>query len=174
MNKKSWSPEELAEHDDLMAEVCDATKDSRQRVQLFLSKITDAVQARRLWARDLERYATYLGAATYVKHWDKARREVAVSYNGRLLTKPAVVGITGIDGAGDPVFQQRLFFFFSWEEIERKRTEYMRQIQAYKVDIHICDRLLALRDLAPAAINPDEAARSIGTSVEEWLSEVSA
>lgn len=173
MTDKHWSADERAEYEALMSRVLAATETTRERVDLMEDLVTDAIQAHRFWASDVERESRRAGYAARIKRHEKERETVLVSYEGRLLSKPRVIGTTRrIDG--HPVAVQGLIEVMTWDELEAKRADYLVQIRAYDVNIATIDRLLALRDLAPGAATPEEAATSIGTTVDEWLGEVAS
>jgi hypothetical protein len=128
-----------------------------------------------MWARDLLVQFVQTGAQTELKRWRKAnQRMVAVAPDGRLLSLPRVVGVRIPDEAGVAVHQQHIFDLLTWDQIEQKINEYLRQVSAYRDDIFLATVLLELRELAPGASTPQEAASRLGTTVDAWLDERTA
>ena len=110
-----------------------------------------------------------MGASTVLKNWKKSQRTVAVSYEGEVITKARTIGVKRQDDAGESYDTQMLFDFTTWEELDEKRTSILQVIRSYSATVAMIDKLLALRDLAPDAINPSQAAAHLGTTLDAWL-----
>jgi hypothetical protein len=169
MSHPSWSPEEREEFEALCEEAWTSSDSTRARTEEFLRLLHDAEQGRRLFAKDTLREAEGIGAASILKRWNKRTNRVAVSYDGKVLSKPRTIGTTRADAAGNRYAVQTLFDYMTFEEIETKVREYLRQVSAYRENIYIGTRLLELRDMAPDARTPAEACKQIGTTVDAFL-----
>jgi hypothetical protein len=174
VNRGTWTPEDREEHDAILTEAWGAARSTAGRVEKYLSLINDAIQARRFFARDVENDMKRTGARAQLKRWHKARAQVAVSYQGRVISKPRVIGTDRTDEEGRVYTTQTLFDFMTWDEIENKIREYAAQVQSYRANIALCLRLLELHDAAPSAATPAEAVEMLGTSMETWLGEEAA
>lgn len=164
-----WSPEECEAYDALCAEAWASSETTRGRTEAYLAMVDDAVQAHEFFARDVEADFRQRGASAQLKAWRKRQQTVVVSYEGKLLTKPRTIGTRRTDADGRTYATQELFDFNTWDEIEAKVREYIKQAQAYSVNIAIGTRLLELRDAAPGAATPAEAVVQLGTTIEAWL-----
>lgn len=174
MKRAAWSSKEIEEHDQLLDEACKSPL-ARDRIETFLAGIEDGIQAHRKWAKDVERTIRSTGAGNYIKTFRKQYRSINVAFNGKILTKPAERGTTEIDDEGQKVNVRKLFYTWTFDQIRTKRGEYLKQIRSYTVDVATMDRLLAMVDLAPDAATPEDAAKTMRTTVEAWLlDEVSA
>jgi len=168
VSDKGWSEEERAEYEVLMARVLAESEAMVERVDLMDQLVQDAVQAHRFWASEVEQESRRAGYAARIKRYEKERHTALVSYQGTLLTKPRVIGTTRrVEGRAVAV--QTLFDAMTWDELAAKRADYLVQIRAYDANVATIDRLLALRDLAPDAMTPEQAATAIGTTVDTWL-----
>ncbi len=169
MNVITWSPEERAEYQALCEEAWAASDRQAQRINAYLAALHDAEQAQRFYAREVLAEAERRGAEALLKGWQKDRQRIAVAHDGRVLNRSRVVGTTRRDESGQTFATQTLFDLLTWDEIEAKVTEFSRQVRAYRDNIILAMRLLGLRDLAPESHTPDEAARSLGITVEDFL-----
>lgn len=169
MSRQSWSPEEKDEYEALCREAWESSESTKARTDEFLRLLHDAEQARRLFAIDTLRDIEAIGAASLLKRWNKSSNRVAVAYDGRVLSKPRTVGTTRADDSGNRYAVQALFDYMSFDEIEAKVSEYLRQVSAYRENIYLGTRLLELRDQAPGALTPAEACARLGTTVEAYL-----
>jgi hypothetical protein len=168
IDRAAWSPEERAEFEALLAEVCDASRDTTGRLNLMEALINDAIQAHRPWATEVQRSARREGYAREIKrHQDRQRAMVA--YDGRVLSVPAVQARKVVDADGAVSYQRELIELWSWDELEAKRREAVQAARTYTDKIAHYDRLLILRELAPDAATPAEAAEQLGLDLGEWL-----
>lgn len=167
---RTWSQQDRDEYETACSEAWDSAESTRERSQHFLGVTEGAAQAQRPWASSLLDDFMETGAAAELKRWRKrTQRVVAVAFDGRLLNRPRVVGVVRLAEDGARVSDQMLYDFLTWEQIEEVRTGHLRQISAYRDNVYIESLLLELRDLAPGTATPDEAARSLGTTVDAWL-----
>jgi len=170
VRKVGWAPEWVAEYSEMMEEVVLSTPDSALRIAAFLSKLHDAVQAQRPWAFDLEADIRRRGAAGEVSSYAKSRVAPAlISFDGRLLTKPAVAGFKRIRGDGQKWIAQELITVAPWEELRAKRSEHLTLEKTYGSNVALYDKLLALETMAPGSANPVQASKQLGIDLEEYL-----
>lgn len=168
IDRAAWSPEERAEFEALLSAVVIASRDSSDRLDLMDELITDAIQAHRPWATEVARAARREGFAREIKrHQDRER--VSVSYDGRVLSVPAVQARKVVDSSGVVTYQRGLIELWTWEELREKRKEAVHATRTYSEKIAHYDRLLMLADLAPDSATPAEAAEQLGVSLGDWL-----
>lgn len=171
MSKRlSWSPEDHEEFAGLLDAVF-AIPASTERYDAAVGMLLDAEQAHRPWAHDLVQETLRLGMQQLLRRERDRRASVAVSFDGRVVTKPRVQSVKRTDDDGEKVEQQSLIDFWTWEEIEAKAAEYLRAAQGFREGWGMCRRLLQLRDRVPGALTPADACAGLGTTVEAWLSE---
>lgn len=171
MNRNAWSDDERVEYDLLCDVAWHYSRKSGERNARYIELLRDAEQAQRYFAKDCLDDAVHIGAASHLKSW-RARQQrgrIPVSYEGKILSARRVIGTTEINEDGDAAYTQELFDFFTWEQLEAKAQEYVRNIRAYRFDLDVVLRLLELRDLVPEAGTPAEAVEHLGTTIEEFL-----
>jgi hypothetical protein len=175
VNQKTWTAEDRDEFDRICYESEAEGESTGERAQFMGDKIDDAVQAHRVFARDAHREALTRGYLSIFKGWQKSQQKpVVVAHDGQLLNKPRVIGTNRARDDGSVYYQQTMFDFMTWEELAKKRYEYLTQIRAYRGNVATVDKLLALRELAPNANTPAQAAEVVGTTLEAWLGEEAA
>lgn len=174
MNERTWDEDDRAEYDAACREAWESGDSTRQRINSFLSMLHDAIQAHRPWAHEVEREALRRGAGSLLNRWNKAKNQIPVAYDGRVLSKPRSIGTRRTDESGDSYSTQTLFDFMDWSELAEKKREYLIQVKAYTANVAVIDRLLALHELVPTASNPADACKQLNTTVETWLAEVPA
>jgi hypothetical protein len=167
ISRSAWDPKEREEYDALLAEVCAATTDSTERLDLFEQKLADAIQAQRPWAGDVARACRRFGLGKEITRHE-GRSRALVSYLGDILSVPSVQArrVT-VDGVNH--YQRELIYVWTWDELIEKRAEALRSRRTYTANIQLYDRLLALRELSPDAASPADAATSLGLDLDEWL-----
>jgi hypothetical protein len=172
---RTWSPQDREEYEVACAEAWDHAEGTRERALHFLALVQDAAQAHRPWALSLLDEFLESGSASELKRWRKrTQRVVAVAHDGRVLDRPRVVGVVRQRDDGARYSDQTLYDLLTWEQIEEVHAGYLRQISAYRDNAYITSLLLELRNLAPAAMTPREAAELLGTTVDAWLDERTA
>ncbi|MCA1570811.1 MAG: hypothetical protein LC798_10940 [Chloroflexi bacterium] len=171
MNVAGWSPEEKAEFSELCDKAWVAADSTGERVAEFDRLLRDAEQAHRFYASDVAREARRLGLAVILKNWHKAHRRMAFAHNGQMLDRPRIVGTKITDEAGQMYDVQTLFDYLTWDQIEDKIVAYSRNVKTYRDNIALARKVLALRDLAPSAATPAEAASALGISLDDYLTE---
>lgn len=168
IDRGAWSPEEREEFDALLADVVATSSDTTDRLNLADKLLTDAIQAHRPWASEVATSCRREGMAREIKrHQDRQR--VAVAYNGRVLSVPAVQARKVVDTDGAVSYQRELIELWTWAELLDKRAEAIRAQVTYSEKVAHYDRLLALRELAPASDSPAEAAEHLGIDLDSWL-----
>lgn len=168
INRAAWKPVEREEFEELLAEVVGSSPDTTARLDLLDRLLADAIQAHRPWATEVARSARREGLAREIKrHQD--RRRVSVSYDGRVLSVPAVQARKVVDAAGAVTYQRELIELWTWDELETKRREAVQATRTYTEKVAHYDRLLTLHVLAPASSTPAEAAEALGIDLAEWL-----
>lgn len=170
MPGRAWSQEDRDEYNAACAEAWASGDSTGSRGRRLHEVIADAVQAHRPWALDLLRQFCERGAQAELKAWRKATFPMtAVSHDGRLISKTRVVGVERHHDDGGRYVTQALFDLMTFAEIEQKVRDYQSQVRAYGDNIDVARRLLKLRDLAPDAATPADAAASLNTTVDAWL-----
>lgn len=171
MNPLGWSDDDRTEFDMLVDKAL-AIPSVAVRRSVFLDGLETALEARKLWARDVfTDYQTWGTDRLLKAEQEKRRPRVPVSYRGRVIGKmPRTTGVRRRDGNGFLEHQRALIEYQTWDELRARRSEYAAQVRALEVDIAGIDRLLELEDLVPGASTPAEACEIRGTTVEEWLS----
>jgi hypothetical protein len=172
VRSNTWPEGEWDEFEELCRNAERLGESTGHRARLFGDMIEGAVQAHRIFARDIEREALRRGFLSIFRQWQKSHGgPVVVSHDGRILTKSRVIGVRRSGPDGTEHHQQLLFDYCTWDELGTKRKEYIAAMRGYGDDIAVIDRLLALRELAPESTTPAEAAKELGTTVDAWLAE---
>lgn len=167
INRNAWSDADKDEYEDLLAEICNATNDTRERLDLFEDKLTDAVQAHRQWALDVARQSRRAGLAKEITRFEDRNRAL-VSFDGQLLSVPRTQS-RKVVVAGEVTYQRELITVWTWSQLAEKRDEVIKARRAYTAKVQQYDRLLALRILAPGSGSPAEAAEALGLDIDEYL-----
>lgn len=167
INRAHWKPGERAAYDKLLAEIVAATNDTTTRLNLFESKLNDAVQAHRPWATEVERACLRTGMGKEISRYQDRNRAL-VSYNGRILNLPAVQA-RKVRVDNEVHYQRELIELWTWAEIVDKRAETIKAQRTYTEKIAHYDRLLALRVMSPDSKTPVDAASKLGIDIEEFL-----
>lgn len=168
INRNAWGSDERKEYDALLAEVIASTSRTSERLDLFQSRIADAVQAHRPWARDVERSAARAGLAKEIKAYQDRNRAM-VAYNGTVLNLPRVQSRIVRDETGETYHQRELIELWSWQQLADKRAEALRGRKTYSEKVAHYDRLLALREMCPESVTPADAAKQLGINLDEFL-----
>lgn len=174
VNRRPWLPEEQEEYDAMIESIIASTTDTTKRLDVFESRLTDALQAQRYWARDVERACLRKGMAAEIKNFQDRRNRALVSHDGRVLNLPKAQGRTVRTAAGSVAHDRALIEVWSWEQILDKRAADLRARRHYDDRIAYLDRLLALRELCPESASPADAATQLGIDLDEFLVEQKA
>lgn len=167
INRATWSPRDKDEYEDLLAEICNETNDTSERLDLFEDKLIDAVNAQRQWALDVARASRRAGLGKEITRFEDRNRAL-VSFDGQLLSVPRTQS-RKVKVAGEVTYQRELIVVWSWDEIAEKREDVIKASRTYTAKVQQYDRLLALRVLAPLAKSPAEAAEMLGIDLDEYL-----
>jgi hypothetical protein len=167
INRSTWSAGDKDEYEDLLADLCNRTNDTSERLDLFEDALTDAVQAHRQWALDVARACRRAGLAKEITRFEDRNRAL-VSFDGQLLSVPRTQS-RKVVVAGEVTYQRELITVWTWGQLAEKRDEVIKARRAYTAKVQQYDRLLSLRVLAPAAKSPAEAAELLGVDIDEYL-----
>lgn len=167
IDRNAWSPQERDEYEELLAEVCNATTDTRERLDLFEEKLNDAQQAQRGWAYSVSQQCRRFGLGKEISRFQDRNRAL-VSFDGRLLSMPRVQS-RRVEVNGELTYQRELIVLWTWDELRSKRAEAIRSSETYTAKVGHYDRLLALQDKAPGAATPAEAAEELAIDLDEYL-----
>lgn len=166
--KAHWDDDSHAEYNLLLQESWDAGRSTSDRTDRFMKGLLDAEQAHRPWAVEVLAQCARAGAQSMLKRDWKSNNSVLVSHDGKVVSKPRVIGINVKSAEGKMFAQQTFFDVMTVQQLHEKRSEYLTQIRAYDSNMATIDKLLALCE-AGQADSPEEAARNLGTTVETWL-----
>lgn len=168
IDRAGWPSEEREEYETLLAEVVDKTSVAAERLDAFEVHLAGAIQAHRPWATEVERACRRYGLGKEISRFEDRSRAM-VSYDGQVLNLPAKQSRRVIAADGGVAHQRELIELWSWDQIAEKRAESLHARRTYDAKVAHLDRLLALREMAPTASTPDEAARLTGIDIETWL-----
>jgi hypothetical protein len=169
INRAGWTSEERAEYDGLLAEVVASTTDTTARLDLMERLMTDAVQAQRYWAGEVEGASRRHGYASEIKRYQDRNRAMVASETGEILNVPAIQGAKLRTVDGEVWHQRELIELWSWELIINKRAEAIRSRRVYTDKIAHYDKLLALREKCPESVSPEDAAHRLGIVLSDYL-----
>lgn len=171
LNTQKWDPADLAEFTQLCDEAWDSSPSQHERNKAFREGIADAIQAHRTWASYVYEMAANDALADVLKTHHS--RPIMVAYNGKIISKPRMAGTTAVDKNGKTVRTRELFDCFTVQQLRDKRTDCLKQVKSYRGTVAMIDKLIALCDAA-GCDTPELAAKAIGTTVEDWLSDEAA
>ena len=166
--KNIWTAEERLEHDALVDEAWAAGKSTGERGQAYLEGLRDASQAHRTWADDVLLDAITRGATAILKADYKRAHQVSVAMEGHSVEKTRVIGVRRRSSSGAQVFEQVAFDFIAVSDLTTKRESYLSNALAYRDNITLIDKLLALCSEGHADV-PSIAADNLRTTVDAWL-----
>lgn len=169
-NRNAWAQEERAEYETLLRKVVTEATTTPDRLDLFQGLLADAIQAHRYWAHDIQRACARRGAASEIKRYlDRIRTGVASE--DRVVSLPAYQGTKIRTVDGEEIHLRDLIEAWSWTQIVDKRAELLKARRVFTDKTAHCDRLLVLRELCPDATSPAEAAKKLGTTVDDFLAQ---
>lgn len=87
----------------------------------------------------------------------------------RVHFRRRVIDVPEIDEYGRVYVTSKASDQLTWTQLEEERAHLLAAAVAYRDNVYIESLLLELRELATGTATPDEAARSIGTTVDAWL-----
>lgn len=165
--KKGWSEQDHAEFDALVDEVLALDASTPQRGERFMELIDDAIQAHRMWARDVER-ASRLSGFKSVWYRIQRRGSKLVLIGGREVDKPAQVSVKRIGDAGQ-IFKQLAFFDdLDLADVADKRREFTVVRNSYNDNILMLNKVEAFIK-AGNARTVREAEDALGIKLDTWL-----
>ncbi|ADG96523.1 hypothetical protein Srot_0030 [Segniliparus rotundus DSM 44985] len=162
-----WSQRDRDEHDALVYEAWESSKRQDERTDFYLNGLIDAEQAQRGWAVEVLAHYRRNGCANGLKNHMK-RCRVPMSHDGRILSKPAVVGARRTDEDGTRYYEQALIYYVTLPELREKQKESIALSKTYDETTAMFGKLIALCE-AGGANTPAEAAENLGVTVEGWL-----
>lgn len=171
--KKGWGEDDHAEFDALVAEVESVDASTADRGALFMALIDDAIQAQRMWARDVERASRLTG---FKAIWYRIQRRGSklVFINGREVEKPAQVSVKRAGADGQQYMQLEFFDRLSLAQVIDGRRQARKIQNAYGETVAMYTRTESFITSAGATSVP-EAEAIHGISLDRWLaSEVAA
>jgi hypothetical protein len=170
----TWTEEEGTEYDDAMAAAwADRKMAPESRIDIFLKALADGRQAHRVWPRDVERQAIRRGAWSLMRSWKQSRpAPLEIGWNGQVHLKSPMIGVRERAEDGTVVDQQVLVYFATFGQLRAKLPQYLQQVKAYELDIHLMVKLLALEDQVDDADDtwtPTQACEALGTTIQAYL-----
>lgn len=170
---RHWPDDERKRHDELCRQAWAAGETASARGNEFEDLITAEEEADSRWARELLNHACRAGLWAHLKDHMQRNHRLLFAHDGRLLTKSALIGVWRQDSKESPPFQvQALIQTATYEEVRRKRAAWLKQRDAYDVNVAYMDRALALEVLVPGSISPAEALEKLNRTAEEWFAGV--
>lgn len=179
MKQYSWSDDDAAEYDELVAQAL-REKKTGDRTDVFLKGLDRALalhpkaqQCTRAtcWAVTVGLMIRNDGASRILKAEQERRiPRVPVAHNGSVLgAVPHEMGVTVRDQRGQASYQRSLFEFMTWEELRTKRKEAASMRDANDVIALACSKLLTLESRVAEAANPSQACQALGVTFEDFL-----
>lgn len=171
--REMLSPEEREEYDALLVEAgLDDNGLPRESAEIgprMHDLLMDAAQAGRAWAGWVIRDDAEDGHLRRFKGWLKQEKRHKVLYDGVIVSRAAVRGITRKKDDGSTMHQLFEWRDMSWMDIEAQIAEASLRIRSERITISTARKLLALRDRAPGAATPAEAAKLLGLELDDYL-----
>lgn len=170
--KKGWGDADHAEFDALVAEVEGLDISTAMRGEKFMELIDDAIQAQRMWARDVARAARLTG---FKGIWYRIQRRGSklVLIGGREVDKPAQISVKRIGESG-AVFKQLAFFDdLDLSDVADKRREFTVVRNSYNDNILMLNKVEAFIQAAGAR-SVREAEQALGMALDTWLARKAA
>lgn len=155
---------EITEYKTMLDEVCVGRISTRERALRLYDMLMDARQAHRPWAAQVLREATLAGLRATITRHQKATRQVATKKSKRSM----VIGVQR-EIHGTRQWVQSPLDEVSWIELNGHVQLALQNREAINRNLRHYRKLMALQELAPGSAGPGEAARQIGTSVEQVL-----
>lgn len=162
----TWTDADRAEHESVIHEVMQF-HGNRRRADEYLARINDAVQAHRLWARDIKAQMLETGALT---RWKSVSRQgvVAVVNGNYTAQKPRTWAVTRKDDEGHTFTQDALIDVFTREDVMIRRRTALAMRRAYTDEVALWDRVIGFLDAAETD-DIETAGAKLGMSLDEWL-----
>jgi hypothetical protein len=175
VSHESWGPQEQAEYDAMIERVLAASSNSTERARLLLSELDAGEQARRFWAGDIAREIAHDGARQLITREAKGRvPRIAVSQDGVPIGKVhRVIGTRTRTDEGKTAYVQTLFDYLPFDSLREKADEIALDIAGNRRNLVTVNRLLDLDGRAEGDC-PADVCRSLGITVEAWLTGAAA
>lgn len=125
-------------------------------------------------SRAVERAYVRAGIRDDLKRITKAENRVLVSYNGRSVSKAAMLGVQRLADDGTYYYQTEALHVTTWADLERWRRSRVSQINEERINVHMADVLLRLREQFPESAGPAEACERLGVTLEDFLAEAAS
>lgn len=139
------------------------------RARSVLTKLADATQAHRPWVDVLRHDLLVAGLSRQLRQRRDSRAVVLVATTKGAVTRKANRGVRRVADDGAVAYQQRLIHEMTWDEVAQVIEALGAQLQALSESRQMMRKLDRLRELAPGAAGPAEAASRLGTTVDEFL-----
>jgi hypothetical protein len=120
-------------------------------------------------ARIVERIYIRNGIRNDLKRITKNENRVLVNYNGTGHSKAAMLGTRRRQDDGTIVYQTEAIHVMSWAQLEEWRQQRSSQVDTERINVHMANTLLSLRDQFPDSLGPADACELLGVTVEEFL-----
>jgi hypothetical protein len=170
MSRAGWSPEDREEWAEALEEAWLSGETTEERIDALEGILHDALQARRYWARDVERECLRAGLNREVVAWGKSRQPmISITYKGRVISKPRRRGVAVRDGSGIVTHQQALWEEMTWDQLDQVYANRLQQAQTLGDELRVIERIRALRTRHPQTASVAEALLTEGVSLDEWL-----
>lgn len=170
--KKGWSDQDHAEFDALVAEVQALDVSTAERGERFMLLIDDAVQAQRMWARDVERSSRLAG---FKAIWYRIQRRGSklVLIGGREVDKPAQISVKREDASGKQFRQLAFFDDIDLADVADKRREFTTMRNSYNDNILMLNKVeMFIKHAGARTVR--EAEDTTGMTLDTWLARKAA
>lgn len=164
-----WRDELHAIYDEVLDDPELATMPDRARS--VLAKMADATQAHRPWVDVLRHDLLVAGLSRQLRQRRDSRATVLVATTKGAVTRKANRGVRRVTDDGAVAYQQRLIHEMTWDEVAQVIEALGAQLQALSESRQMMRKLDRLRELAPGAAGPAEAAAQLGTTVDDFLAQ---
>lgn len=169
MNTRGWPQEWRDELDTILEDACSLRTVAERRERL-LELLEEARRMQKQWVDVLDEDMRVRAADQLLKSHDNTTTQLAYIDNaGRLLNKPAKVGVRTVSDSGAESNQRALITTITWHQLRAVRTNRSAQQRSAAETIAMIDRLLELYELAPESTGPQDAADILGISLDQWL-----
>jgi hypothetical protein len=168
MNIRSWPEDWQDELTTLLEHALLYKGTARRRLEL-LNGLHTARYEKKPWAELVFAEFNDIGADKLLKnHEDRTKKVAFVDLDGRLLNKPAVVGVA--KKTSDGIENQRaIIYAWTFDDLRQLRMDRAKQARAAHDTIALIDKLLELQIMCPEATTPQDAADHLGININDWL-----
>lgn len=131
--------------------------------------LLEADRSGRRWASWVIRDDAATGHLRRFNAWWKRENRHKVLHEGRLYSRAAVRGVKRRKETGELKHQLEFWYDMSWMDLELQIAEASDRIASERIAISTARKLLALRDDAPYAASPREAAGQLGVDLDAYI-----